>query len=34
MREPPTDGISSLSFEGSSDLLLASSWDTVRRTGN
>lgn len=30
LNDPPTDGISSVCFAPSSDLLLASSWDSVR----
>lgn len=30
LSDPPTDGISSVCFAPASDLLLASSWDSVR----
>lgn len=30
LNDPPTDGISSVCFAPASDLLLASSWDSVR----
>lgn len=31
LNDPPTDGISSVCFAPASDLLLASSWDSVSR---
>lgn len=31
LSDPPTDGISSVCFAPASDLLLASSWDSVSR---
>lgn len=32
LNDPPTDGISSVCFAPTSDLLLASSWDSVSRS--